>query len=139
MFNTAEISKFIVNECICVILSEFSQFIRVDCVSYNDAILSEDVYYCILSTLNVQLQQIVPRWLEQREFDLTLACSNSSCSASKIKHFYVIKKLILESNTCECSNQQVSELKKSELVWFRKEKASENARGKLLIHDPLEN
>ena len=126
--------KFIVNECICVILTEFSQFIRVDCVSYNDAILSEDIYYHILSTLNVQLQRIVPRWLEEREFDLTLACNNSSCSASNIKHFYVIKKLMLESNTCECSNQQVSELKKSELAWFQKQKASEKARGKLFTH-----
>ena len=125
--------KFIVNECICVILTEFSQFIRVDCVSYNDAILSEDIYYHILSTLNVQLQRIVPRWLEEREFNLTLACNNSSCSASNIKHFYVIKKLMLESNRCECSNQQVSELKKSELAWFQKQEASEKARGKLLV------
>ena len=129
--------KFIVNECICVILTEFSQFIRVDCVSYNDAILSEDIYYHISSTLNVQLQRVVPRWLEQREFDLTLACNNSSiyisCSASNIKHFYVIKKLMLESNTCECSNQQVSELNKSELAWFQKQKDSEKARGKSLM------
>ena len=125
--------KFIVNECICVILTEFSQFIRVDCVSYNDAISSEDIYYHILSTLNVQLQRIVPRWLEEREFDLTLACNNSSCSASNVKHFYIIKKLMLESSTCECSNQQVSELKKSELAWFRKQKTSEKARGKSLM------
>ena len=131
--------KFIVNDCICVILTEFSQFIRVDCISYNDAILSEDIYYHILSTLNVQLQRIVPRWLEEREFDLTLACNNSSCSASNTKHFYVMKKLVLESNMCECSNRQVGELKKSELVWFQKQKASEKARGKLLINDPLKN
>ena len=120
--------EFIINDCMHVILTEFSHHIRIDCVSYSNANLSEDIYYHILSTLNVQLQRIVPRWLEKREFDLTLACKNKSCS-STAKHFYSIKKLTLESDICKCSNGLSNELEKSELIWFRSETVSKKSHG----------
>ena len=120
--------EFIINDFMRVILSEFSHHIRVDCVSYDNANSSEDIYYHILSTLNVQLQRIVPRWLEKREFDITLACKNESCS-STTKHFYSIKKLTLESDVCECSNGLSNELEKSEMIWFRSETASKKSHG----------
>ena len=120
--------EFIINDCMHVILTEFSHHIRVDCISYSNANLSEDIYYYILSTLNVQLQRIVPRWLEKREFDLTLACKNKSCS-STAKHFYSIKKLTLESDIYECSNGLSNELEKSELIWFRSETVSKKSHG----------
>ena len=112
--------EFMINEdSIHLILSEFSQYIRIDCVSNEDA--STDIYAYITSTLIVHLQRIVPRWLEKQEFELTLSCSNSSCPPSSEPHFYSMKSFVSDSKTVKCSNGESSQLKESELLWFRNE------------------
>ena len=122
--------EFRINDSVRVILSEFPHYIRVDCVPYDNANLSKDIHYHVLSTLNVQLQRIVPRWLEKKEFDLTFVCTNETCS-STAEHFYSIKKLTLESDVCECTYGQENKLKDSELIWFGSETVSKIALANL--------
>ena len=58
--------EFTVNEKLHVILSEFSKYIRIDCVIHDDTEFEDNLYFNIASTLDVQLQRIVPRWLKER-------------------------------------------------------------------------
>ena len=121
--------EFIINDCMHVVLSEFSQYIRVDCIPYDDILMNKDIYFHIRSTLNVQLQRVVPpRWSKEQEFDLTVACN--SCSL-KETHFLKVKKIDLVSNTCECTNGYASELKKSDRRWFNNEDIPEMTTGEL--------
>ena len=70
--------EFVVSESVHVILSEFSKHIRIDCIPYEDAVIEKDLYFNIVSTLDVQLQRIVPRWIENREFSFGFACKKQA-------------------------------------------------------------
>ena len=114
--------EFLVNGCIRLVLTEFSQYIRVDCLPYNE-IMSKDTYSHIVFTLNVQLQRIVPHWLEKQEFNLTLVCNNSKCSLYP-KHFYLNPMKNIKSNTLMCSREESNELMELESLWFRNDTES---------------
>ena len=110
--------KFVINDSLYLILSEFSRHIRIDCVRYKSATIDESLYFHIASTIDVQLQRIVPRWMEEREFTFTFACNNGSCE--KKLHFLTNKDLIFKSNEIvTCSNGIQSQLLPSQTVWLR--------------------
>lgn len=111
--------EFVVNDCIYVTLSEFAEYLRIDCLHYYDAEVEEKLLYSIASTLDVQLQRVVPRWLENREFNFTFACQNEICLShlSNKIHFFSEENLLQEGNgkeMCLCTNGQSSALKDSQ-------------------------
>ena len=111
--------EFIVNGSIHVVLSEYSHFIRVDCIHYSGD-FDEDVFSHIASTLDVQLQRIVPRWVEEREFAITFECDNELCKSST--HFFIDKNILLQSGSkVKCFNQRSSLLKPSHIKWRSRE------------------
>ena len=107
--------EFVINDSLHLILSEFSRHIRIDCVH---ATIDESLYFHIASTIDVQLQRIVPRWMEEREFTFTFACKNGFCGEKL--HFLTDKDLIFKSNEIvTCSNEIQSHLLPSQTVWLR--------------------
>ena len=108
--------EFVVNECVHVILSEFAKYIRVDCVPCGD-VTSEADYFLkdIVSTLDVQLQRIVPRWIKERRYNFTFQCNNIECSPTK--HFFVSDIPFSEMVHVECSQERRSTLTSSQLLW----------------------
>ncbi len=112
--------EFVVNDSVHVVLSEFSKFVRVDCDPAQDG-----VYFNIVSTLDVQLQRIVPRWFKKQEYDFTFQCRNERCISnpdilSNDKHFFSTKDLLFHPNVkdVQCSNGENSSLENSHLIWF---------------------
>ena len=122
--------EFVINDSLHLILSEFSRHIRIDCVPYKNATIDESLYFRIVSTIDVQLQRIVPRWMEEREFTFTFACKNSFCLTFERKlHFLTDKDLIFKSNQlATCSNGIQTLLLPSERVWLRKQLKSTNGK-----------
>ena len=109
--------EFVVNESVHIILSEFSTKIRIDCVPYNGAALKDDLFFFICSTLDVQLQRIVPRWIKHRGFDLTCMCTNNKCSLEE--HFLAPKTLsMLTNHEVECTKGVKSLIKPAQARWF---------------------
>ena len=108
--------EFVVNECVHVILSEFAKYIRVDCVPCGD-VTNEADYFLegIVSTLDVQLQRIVPRWINERRYNFTFECNNIECSPTK--HFFISDIPISERVHFECSQKRRSTVTSSQLLW----------------------
>ncbi len=108
--------EFVVSGSVFIELTEFSKYIRIDCLPYKDASLIEkDLYSSIVSTLNVQLQRIVPRWIEDRSFDFTVACINEQCSFHE-DHFLLPNQPFELNQEVECVNGEKSLIKPSFLV-----------------------
>ena len=63
--------KFVVNGSTDVVLTEYSNYIQVDCSTTDSR---SDIYFLIAETIGVQLQRIVPRWSSKKEFNLTFKC-----------------------------------------------------------------
>ena len=111
--------EFVVNDSLHLILSEFSKFIRIDSASYNSAVVADDLYFHIASTLDVQLQRIVPRWIENKEFTITFLCKNKTCSTQS-SHFVSGKDVIFQSgNFVTCSSGSKFQLHQSQEVWLQ--------------------
>jgi hypothetical protein len=109
--------EFIVNDSVHIVLSEFSKYIRVDCVHCMDG-LDEDIFCHIASTLDVQLQRIVPRWLKEREFNITFECENEECDSSAYRHFFTNEDILFQSEgEVTCSNGMKSSLKPTHVKW----------------------
>jgi hypothetical protein len=110
--------EFIVNDSVHVILSEYSRYIRVDCIHCMDG-LDEDIFCHIVSTLYVQLQRIVPRWSEEGEFNITFECDNGECDSSASKHFFTDKEIFFRSvSEVKCSNGRKTSLKPTHAKWM---------------------
>lgn len=109
--------EFVVNDSLHTILSEFSKYIRVDCVPVTKSSISEDLYFKITSTLNIQLQRVMP---QHDEFTSTFSCSNIYCHEKEL-HFLCDKDLIFNSGRIvKCSLGQERVLYPSETVWRKK-------------------
>ena len=102
---------------VLVILSEFSKYIRIDCMSSSSEEIVEEIDLSnIVSTLEVQLQRIAPLGMDN--FNLTFECENMTCSAET--HFFINKDILLKSgNGVECSNGRKSFLNSSNTKWCR--------------------
>ena len=102
-----------------VILSEYSKFIRVDCVHSSDVHIDEDTYFFIASTLEVQLQRIVPLWINKKGFNLSFSCKNIACLKNEI-HFFSNNNILFEStDKMLCSNNNYSSLDSFQEKWCR--------------------
>ena len=111
--------EFIVNNRLHVILSEFSKYIRIDTALCKNGVISNDLYFDIASTLDVQLQRIVPRWTENKEFTLTFLCRSEVCLPQSF-HFVSGKDVIFQSDKfVTCSNGSKFHLHRSQEVWLK--------------------
>jgi hypothetical protein len=109
--------EFVVNDSVHIVLSEYSKYIRVDCVHCMDG-LEQDVFSHIVSTLYVQLQRIVPRWLNEREFNITFECENKECDSSASRHFFTDEDIFLRTESeVKCSNGRKTDLKPTHVKW----------------------
>ena len=109
-----------------VILSEFSKFIRIDCVPNSNIYLDEDIYFQIASTLEVQLQRIVPLWMKKKGFNMTFDCKND-CSAEI--HFFSNDNILFEStDKMLCSSENSSFLDSSQKKWCRNKLLQANCK-----------
>ena len=116
--------EFVVNNKTYVILSELSKSIRIDCICHDPhkEVMEEDLYFRILSTLNVQLQRSVPRWMKKREFYFSFPCINHNCcpdsQVMQELHFFTNKDLLFVSDRLvKCSNGEESSLLPSQMMW----------------------
>ena len=125
--------EFVINDSLHLVLSEFSRHIRIDCVPYKSSAIEGDLYFRIASTIDVQLQRIVPRWMEEREFTFTFACKNSSCFVLEKKlHFLTDKDLIFKSNkVVTCSNGFQTQLLPSQTMWLKDQQNSSNGESSI--------
>jgi hypothetical protein len=120
--------EFLVNDRVHIVLTEYSKYIRVDCVHICMDSMNEDIFCHIVSTLDVQLQRIVPRWLEEREFNITFECENEECDFSASRHFLTDKDILFQSESeAECSNGRKTSLKPAHVKW-RYTKLSEGGK-----------
>ena len=111
--------EFVVNDKVHVMLSEFSKYIRVDAIPIRkDSEVTEQLLSRIVVTLDVQLQRIVPRWLENREFRFTFACNQDACADIPL-HFLASLDLVKYDGSLQatCSKNKISVLKQSQLIW----------------------
>ena len=107
--------KFVVNGSIDVILTEYSNYIQVDCSSTESR---SDIYFLIAATIDVQLQRIVPRWFRKKEFNLTFKCENESCLSCPV-HFLSIKSIFSKPEyEVACSKGLNTSLTSSHLHWY---------------------
>ena len=107
--------KYVVNGSIDVVLTEYSNYIQVDCSSTES---HSDIYFRIAATIDVQLQRIVPRWFRKKEFNLTFKCENKSCLSCPV-HFLSIKSLFSEPEyEVACYNGLNTQLSSSHLNWY---------------------
>ena len=111
---------------VSVMLSEFSKFIRVDCVPNSNIDIDEDVYFQIASTLEVQLQRIVPLWMKKKGFNMTFDCKNN-CSTEI--HFFSNDNILFEStDQMICSSKNSSFLNSSQKKWCRNKRLQVNGK-----------
>ena len=111
--------EFVVNESLHVILSEFSKYIRIDSALYKNAVIDDDLYFNVASTLDVQLQRIVPRWIRNKEFTLTFLCNSEAC-LPRSHHFVSGKDVIFESDAfVTCSSESKFQLHQSQEIWLK--------------------
>ena len=111
--------EFVVNESLHVILSEFSKYIWIDTALDKNAVVDDDLYFNVASTLDVQLQRVVPRWIENKEFALTFLCSSEAC-LPRSPHFVSGKDVIFESNKfVTCSIGSKFQLHRSQEIWLK--------------------
>ena len=109
-----------------VILSEFSKFIRIDCVPNSNIDIDEDVYFQIALTLEVQLQRIVPLWMKKKGFNMTFDCKNN-CSTEI--HFFSNDNILFEStDKMLCSSENSSFLHSSQKKWCRNRHLQDNGK-----------
>ena len=113
--------EFVVNESVHIILSEFAKYIRIDSIPRqgSDAAENSDLHFQIVSTIDVQLQRVVPRWMKEREYRFSFKCSNDQCSSEPL-HFFTDQDL-LHAVDVTCSGGNGSSLSKSQLVWSKQE------------------
>ena len=124
--------EFVVSDFFHVILSEFSQYIRMDAIPCDDKKpISSDVLMHIITTLDVQLQRVVPRWMEERQFRLTFACDNPTCAAQPPHYFTNIDIPVKFSSEGKCSNYKTIALEPSQEVWH----GSSKTKGKFFPHN----
>ena len=111
--------EFVVNDSLHLILSESSEYIRIESSVYKNAVIDDDLYFHIASTLDVQLQRIVPRWIENKEFTLTFLCSSEAC-LTQSPHFVSGKDVIFQSSELfTCSKKSEFQLRQSQKIWLK--------------------
>ena len=111
--------EFIVDDSLHIILSEFSRFIRIDSALYKNSVIDDDLYLHIASTLDVQLQRVVPLWIKNKEFTLTFLCSSEACLPQP-PHFVSGKDVIFQSDKfVTCSNGSQFQLRQSQEIWMK--------------------
>ena len=111
--------EFVVNESLHVILSEFSKYIWIDTALDKNAVIDEHLYFNVASTLDVQLQRVVPRWIENKEFTLTFLCGSKAC-LPRSPHFVSGKDVIFESEEfVTCSSGSKFQLHQSQEKWLK--------------------
>ena len=111
--------EFVVNDSLHLILSEFSKYIRIDCALDDNAVIADNLYFHIASTLDVQLQRIVPRWIENKEFTITFLCKSNTC-LTQSSHFVSGKDVIFQSDKfVNCSGGSRFQLHPSQAVWLK--------------------
>ena len=111
--------EFVVNESLHVILSEFSKYIWIDAALDKNAVIDEHLYFNVASTLDVQLQRVVPRWIENKEFTLTFLCGSKAC-LPRSPHFVSGKDVIFESDEfVTCSSGSKFQLHQSQEKWLK--------------------
>ena len=120
-----EVSSNNISRNVDVVLTEYSRYIRVDCVPDSDVDIDEDTYFVIASTLEVQLQRIVPLWIKKKGFNMTFDCHNNTCS-SEI-HFFSNNNILFEfTDKMLCSNKNYSFLDSSQKKWCRNKLLQDN-------------
>ncbi len=125
--------EFLVNDSVHVILSEFAKHIRVDCLPLKSSGVSKaeiaDLCFHIVSTLDVQLQRIVPQWMKKGDYKFTFRCENDACSRQEL-HFFTDQDIIFKSNykNVKCLYREKSSLEDSHLMWNCKRMISDNSK-----------
>ena len=128
--------KFIVNGSIDVVLTEYSNYIQVDCSSTES---HSDIYFRIAATIDVQLQRIVPRWFRKKEFNLTFKCETEACSIYPV-HFLSIESLLSEPEyEVECSKGPKTSLESSHLLWCMNVDPKHNSKFSVLSRSLIHN
>ena len=117
--------EFIVSNKVHIILSEFSKYIRVDAIPIGKEKM-KDLLFHIVTTLDVQLQRIVPQWIEKRPFRYTFECV---CKNAAETHFFNNEDIIFHPDRkMMCSESNKSRLQISQLIWCQNRPALSKGR-----------
>ena len=127
IFEVSSTSKNIVY----IVLSEYSRYIKVDCLCNSNIDIDEDdIFFCIASTLKVQLEKIIPLRNEE-EFDLTFRCENYDCCSDV--HFFANKNILFELiKEVQCSYNNKSFLSSFDIKWCGNKQVQHNGKYHLL-------
>lgn len=118
--------EFKVEDNYRVLLTEHSNYIQVECCPPPpESTPDPQVYGTVRSVLDICLFRSVPKWIYEREYRFTFACT---MGADGNAHF--LSELPLDP-TCdvECSQHHTTRLKEGQLLWFGIRKTMQSESG----------